>query len=528
MKKKTTRIISLILLLAIVFTLVISADISVFASELNTESSNDLDSKQDSKDITNKNIVTVGANLSNEQRYLIYNYFNIVEDNTRIVEVTNDEEHKYLDGIATDSQIGTHTYSCTYIEQTESGGIHIKTTNINWVTGDMIRNALVTSGVKNCNIICASPIEVSGTGALTGIFKYYNEISDTKLDEEKTKLASAELIETAGLANSLGSEDATKLVEAVKEIVITDDLNTKADILKEINNYDKENKLSLTDKQKESLVNLMLSISKQNYDYDDIQNAYTSTMDSVNKLQEKINESMNILDKIASFLNDLIAKLTGTYEDKKDEHRTELAKEQLGIISETNDSLLGANTKVTTTEDNKLLAKIDSYNKEKETEDNDSVMDKVANFFKNTLGFNKEDSVSVDKDKSDTTVTFDTVDNSPQVTTSQNKDKHVCADNLDIIREEQPDNNGDVWGTAQCKICHKEYKILNGKIATPEDLEKYDNTKAEEDKAEENKAEENKAEEDKNKVLSHVTYEMQDDNYRSKSETLDEVVNSKH
>ena len=52
---------------------------------------------------------------------------------------------------------------------TQSGGIKVRTANLNYVTGNMIANALSTAGVTNCEAVAACPYEVSGTGALTGV-----------------------------------------------------------------------------------------------------------------------------------------------------------------------------------------------------------------------------------------------------------------------------------------------------------------------------------------------------------------------
>ena len=99
----------------------------------------------------------------------MYEYFGTSSDKAEVIEVTNADERKYLEGVAPDEQIGTRTYSCSYVEPTTSGGIQVKVSNLTYVTSSMISSTLLTSGVENCNVIAASPIEVSGTGALTGI-----------------------------------------------------------------------------------------------------------------------------------------------------------------------------------------------------------------------------------------------------------------------------------------------------------------------------------------------------------------------
>ena len=61
----------------------------------------------------------------------MYKYFGTSADQVDTIEVTNTDERKYMEGIATESQIGTRTYSCSYVEPTDSGGIQVKVANRN-------------------------------------------------------------------------------------------------------------------------------------------------------------------------------------------------------------------------------------------------------------------------------------------------------------------------------------------------------------------------------------------------------------
>lgn len=54
-------------------------------------------------------VVTLGANLSDEQKASMYKYFGTSADQVDTIEVTNTDERKYMEGIATESQIGTRT-----------------------------------------------------------------------------------------------------------------------------------------------------------------------------------------------------------------------------------------------------------------------------------------------------------------------------------------------------------------------------------------------------------------------------------
>lgn len=77
--------------------------------------------------------VTLGADLTNQQKEDMLKYFGVTREETNVLEVTKDEEVKYLGGIASQSQIGTKSISCSYVEPTDKGGLNISVNNIYWV-----------------------------------------------------------------------------------------------------------------------------------------------------------------------------------------------------------------------------------------------------------------------------------------------------------------------------------------------------------------------------------------------------------
>ena len=114
-------------------------------------------------------VVTLGADLSEEQKTAVMRYFGVLGQNVKILYITNQDERAHLGSYVPIEQIGTHTYSCALVNPTTHGGIQVKTANLSWVTSNMIASTLSTSGVVNCEVLAAAPFEVSGTGALTGI-----------------------------------------------------------------------------------------------------------------------------------------------------------------------------------------------------------------------------------------------------------------------------------------------------------------------------------------------------------------------
>ena len=114
-----------------------------------------------------RKVVTLGADLTDQQKQIVMNYFGVTSDQVDILTITNQDERDHLGSYVPLEQIGTHTYSCALVSPTSSGGIQVKTANLDWVTCNMIATTLSTSGVVNCDVIAAAPIRVSGTGALT-------------------------------------------------------------------------------------------------------------------------------------------------------------------------------------------------------------------------------------------------------------------------------------------------------------------------------------------------------------------------
>lgn len=297
------------------------------------------------------NVVTLGADLSEEQKNLMFDYFGVDTDNVQVITVTNKEEHELLDDVATKQQIGTHTFSCSYIEPTDEGGIHIKTANLNWVTCDMIRNALVTSGITDCNVVCAAPIEVSGTGALTGIFKAYETVSGEEMDGTKKELASEELVETAELADDIGQDEASTIMNDVKQDVIKDSV-TDDDIIKGlVKSAAKTQGVELKDEQIDSLVTFFSKIGACDYNFDAIKSAYDSLDKTAADALESAKETAGFLGKIRDFFSDLWAKINGSYEEKQDAAKEEQKQKSLGILNNVKDDVLGAKAVVTDTDD---------------------------------------------------------------------------------------------------------------------------------------------------------------------------------
>ena len=255
----------------------------------------------------------------------MYEYFGTSADQVETIEVTNADEREYMEGIATEAQIGTRTYSCSYVEPTSSGGIQVKVANLTFVTSSMIASTLLTSGMENCNVVAASPIEVSGTGALTGIMMAYETASGEELSEEQKEAAVEELVTTGDLADSVGQEEASQLMNDVKQDVIENGLTEEGEIQDAVNDAAGSLNITLTEEQMAEIVALMQTISQFDYDV----NALKDTLDNLPARETA--SSPSLWESIKNFF-------TG-------------GDSAGGILNDTNDEILGDNAVIDSTLD---------------------------------------------------------------------------------------------------------------------------------------------------------------------------------
>ena len=215
-------------------------------------------------------VVTLGADLTQDQKNTMMNYFKASADQVQIVTVTNKDEHNYLGKYVPSEQIGTRTLSCAYVKPTQSGGIKVRTANLNYVTCNMIATALSTAGVTNCEAVAACPFEVSGTGALTGVMMAYEAASGSQLDSTKKDLATQEVVVTGNIGQQVGQDNATNIINQAKMQIIGDNIQNADEIYNIVNNIAVQNGVNLSSDELNTIVSLLQQIVQQNYDIQDM------------------------------------------------------------------------------------------------------------------------------------------------------------------------------------------------------------------------------------------------------------------
>lgn len=296
--------------------------------------------------------VTLGADLTADQKNLVLSYFGIKDSDKSqysFITINNEEERDALKGIVPTEQIGTKTYSCAYIEPTTEGGINVETTNLTYVTDNMIASALTTAGVENCEVKAASPFKVSGTGALTGAMKAYEVATDQKLDEKKKDIANKEIKTSVDLADEVGDDDATTLINDSKEKVIEDAANSKDgltedEVQKIVDDTLAKNDLKVSKVNQDELVKLLMDVSKQNYDLNIVKNNLEQVSDKLNetanKLKSKVDneETKGFFSFLAQSIRDFFSSLFGSKDNTPEQDSTEQQSTSEGNITTEGDT----------------------------------------------------------------------------------------------------------------------------------------------------------------------------------------------
>lgn len=289
-------------------------------------------------------VVSIGTNLSQEQKDKMLQYFGVKENEAMIFEVNNEQERKYLEGIVPDAQIGSKTFSCAYVEPTSNDKINVKTVNLSYVTSNMISSAVATAtgGKFGANIVAGSPFTVSGTGALTGILLALEDATGEPIDEDKKELANEEMIVTGEISKEIGPEKATGIMNSIKTEIIKNNTSDTTQIAETINNVTNNYNITLNASQEKKIEELMTKISKQDYDYKEMKDTLENISKDINTKLDEMGESIQtgILDTVKGWFSGFGEWVSGLFNS---------TDKDLGILENTNDSLLGENVQIDAT-----------------------------------------------------------------------------------------------------------------------------------------------------------------------------------
>lgn len=283
-------------------------------------------------------VVSIGNDLTDAQKKTMLKYFGIEGDQSvQRINVTNKDEISHLSSYIPLEQIGTRTVSCAYIKPTESGGIRVRTANLQYVTANMIASTLADLGIKNCEVVSACPFQVSGTGALTGIIMAYETATGETIDQAKKDIATQEVVVTKDLAKDIGNVQAEYVINQAKVDAINGNMKDKEQIQENVTNIVNNNNINISNDQIKNITNLTQNIVNENYD-----NSYTENITEIgNNIKQEIDASDDI-------------DIDVDIEDTSTDDNEELVPDD-SIIENLDDSLLGDNVIASSTDDASLI-----------------------------------------------------------------------------------------------------------------------------------------------------------------------------
>ena len=265
----------------------------------------------------NQSRAVIGADLSDAQVEAVYGMFGIRRGDAIELKMTNAEERTYLEGYVDNSLIGTRSISCVYVELLPEGsGMSVTTSNINWCTGEMYISALATAGITDASIIVAAPFEVSGTAALSGVYKAYEDMTGKKLDDLAKLVSTQELTVTGELAAQIGAMDSTAIVNELKLMLDVTQTMSDDEIRAEIREIASRYNVNLTNTQVEQLLSLCRSLEGLDAEslkarVQDVQNTLQKVSDAKTKVVGFVQGVKKVVDSVSGFfdkIKDIMAR----------------------------------------------------------------------------------------------------------------------------------------------------------------------------------------------------------------------------
>lgn len=269
-------------------------------------------------------ILSFGSSLTKNEEAALREYFG-VSDDMEAIYVDNETAIKQL-GLAPDAldNYKGGWYSSAYVKLTDQGGVQVNSKNVSLVTNEMFTNALITSGILNCEVIVSAPFMVTGESALAGILAGAEEIMGESLSEENKAVAQEEIDTTLEIADEILKDEgneindkgdsstvASGIINDIKEQVIKDSPNSTQIgqiIVNVTNNYGVE----LSEETQARVQNLMEEVNNLDIEYNDIkdtmQNIGNSISESLKEAGIKLQDS-GILEKIGNWFSDFFRNL---------------------------------------------------------------------------------------------------------------------------------------------------------------------------------------------------------------------------
>ncbi len=371
--------------------------------------------------------VSLGANLTEAQKQQMLKEFNINKNEAKIIEITNDDIRIQL-GMDRSKPVpaSSKSISSSYVEVLDKGGIRVKANNLTEVTPTMLMNALLTSGVTDANVIASAPYPVTGTAALAGILKGFEDATGEELSLNQKEAARDEIKVTTDLGNNVTKEDGTKLdkdeaaviINDIKTQIIKDSPKNDIDIENIVVNITNNYGVELPKKERAQVVKLMSDINKLDYNYNDMKESLNqmnkNLKETLKEMGKEIKES-GIFEKLWNKIKEFFSWIGDLFKgDKSSDTNSDIQYDSDGNIKE---------DQVTDTATEQIIDETNTNNDEKKPSNEEINESK-----------DKENNAKENENNQNENNTQEKVENqdSNKVNTTENKEENEQSTNVDV------------------------------------------------------------------------------------------------
>lgn len=264
---------------------------------------------------TGNTVVTLGADLSQQQRQSLLQEMN-VDSSVETINVSIADIRQYLHGSnsgGTPAAGDNKAYSSARITLTDSGsGIKVRAHNVTRVSEQMYANALLTAGITDAQVYVTAPEPVTGTAALTGIMMAFEKASNKEISQEQREVANEEIMRTSELGQKIGDQEkAAQFMTEVKDQIADKKPKSEEEVRNIVINVAGDLNINLGNQEVQNITNVMYKFSKLDIDWG-------SFGDQLNKLKGNLEKAINtdeaqgFFEKLWKWITDLFDSIFGS------------------------------------------------------------------------------------------------------------------------------------------------------------------------------------------------------------------------
>lgn len=251
--------------------------------------------------------LALGSNLSDEEKATVLDLLNVADtDDYNIIYVTNAEEHQYLDKYVSSDQIGSRALSSVLIKENGGSEINVETHNIGYCTEDMYRNALATAGLSGADVTVAGPFEISGTAALVGTIKAYEQMTGENVGDEVIEGSVDEITTTGEVGEEIGDTDAAEqIIAEVKEDLADNPNMSDSELEESIREAAEDAGIELSDSTLQKIKDMLQNLQGLDIDWSNIKEQSSSIIEDLKQVVDP-EKAEGFINRIISWFKSLI------------------------------------------------------------------------------------------------------------------------------------------------------------------------------------------------------------------------------